>query len=614
MISLILPDGELDVYKQDIAWNWTTIRFSDTLRDAYSTDFTIPKNHNNVSLLGASGLLDSPNQLFGTQIKPAVLVTGGNPVDVYIQVVSITDDDIQLCVYEKMLDDALMGKSLRDLLTDYDPTSVFEWNKNSVNDYNSAFYRYNYGSPYNSRWAQCHGSVNLRNLIQRINNRYQTNLPLNGIMSYWRVVCTGKNVCPQTTTQMVECRWDRTAESNVRSKFLIIGGQHVVNNLEGYEETTERREITFNRRCTIAFRSWISWECYPQYGTYQIYLKVNGNIRKTFNITVPAGDAACGVQEYSQDAININANDVVTIETTTGVFPLQNCAITMEWKINNYAITEEDYGNSLKYSYRPAKLPLFQYYSTQGVHEVDGLFDGAGHTINTTYNGGGATTYTFPKRSLSYFGLYCNLPDITLKDLYFSLCWLTGQKAVFENGAMRLVSPDDDLEIDGYINSISPVSSNMGQRNYIRYRGQENATPISVIDSVWLEEEHNVHQSFFVYTPNNGGYAEIDQYEIIPSEDENIGYTVTFNDVDGIACCMESSYQGVGRLVPMPAINTMGFEHITSVIEVDFETDDYRVKGLDYLHYQGRRYMIVSGDTDMQTGWSRLKMLLVPTV
>lgn len=614
MITIQLPNGILDVYKQEISLQWSTIRFSDGLKDAYSTDFRIPKNHNNISLLDASGLLDSPNQLFGTQIKPAVLLNGGSPIDIYIQVVRITDNDIELCIYEKMINDELMGKSLRGILTDYTAT-IREWNKNSISDNNAIFYKYEYGSPYDKKWAQCHGSINLRQLIERINQQYHTDLPLTGIMSYWRTVANGKNVCPQNTVQMIEGRYDRLADSNVRNQFVMMGGQHIVNDLEGYEKTTERRAVTFNRNCAVQFNMYFSWMCNTSYGTYRVYMKVNGQTKRTYSITVPSGSQASGVQTWTQDAINFRAGDVLTFERDSGFFPLEDCAFVMECDITNYPINAEDYGTDLRYCARPARLPLFEWYNQQGIHEKDGLFDGQPHTYLSWNNGTHPVTVTFPKRSLSYFGIYCNLPDITVKEFYSSLCWLKGYKAVFRDNRMTLVQANERLDLDGEITYISPVSNHIGKRNYIRYDGDETGTPVSVIDSVWLDDEKDIHVSHFLYTPRSGqnGCLTVEQYDIIPSEDSNVDYSVTFTDVDGMVIGQETGYNGTNMLTPMANLNTMGFEAITSVIEVEFETYDDRAKDLDYIEYQGRKYMVIEGETDMATGLTTMTMLLVPT-
>ena len=44
-IDLVINGKNLDIYDQDLTWNWLNIRFSVGIKDAYSTDITIPKTN-----------------------------------------------------------------------------------------------------------------------------------------------------------------------------------------------------------------------------------------------------------------------------------------------------------------------------------------------------------------------------------------------------------------------------------------------------------------------------------------------------------------------------------------------------------------------------------------
>ena len=128
MVTIQLTGGTLDIgSEQAMELEVTAMRFSGGISDAYTNDIDLPKTRNNIQLLECYNLLDSPNQLYGTQIKPAVLTVDGYMLDVHIQVVSVTDDTITICLYQKILPNDLRDKEIRELIRD-DDNSIVVWN------------------------------------------------------------------------------------------------------------------------------------------------------------------------------------------------------------------------------------------------------------------------------------------------------------------------------------------------------------------------------------------------------------------------------------------------------------------------------------------------------
>ena len=101
MVTIQINGGTLDVLDgQAMELEVTAMRFSGGIRDAYTNDLSLPKTKNNIKLLDCYNLLDSPNQLYGSKIQPAVLTVDGYMLDVHLQVVEVTDDEITVCLYE----------------------------------------------------------------------------------------------------------------------------------------------------------------------------------------------------------------------------------------------------------------------------------------------------------------------------------------------------------------------------------------------------------------------------------------------------------------------------------------------------------------------------------
>jgi hypothetical protein len=68
-----------------------------------------------------------------------------------------------------------------------------------------------------------------------------------------------KNVCPQNTRQVIEFACNLSDH-----ELLLAGGQHITNDLDGWdghskvlESTTT--EFTFNRNCTATIHGYVSW-------------------------------------------------------------------------------------------------------------------------------------------------------------------------------------------------------------------------------------------------------------------------------------------------------------------------------------------------------------------
>ena len=134
--------------------------------------------------------------------------------------------------------------------------------------------------------------------------------------------------------------------------------------------------------------------------------------------------------------------------------------------------------------------------------------------------------------------------------------------------------------------------------------------PVSEIQNQWLEKEKVLHKSPFSYSvPRYGQWYVIDQYSDFDYDSDSGEYKAKFNDVDGLAIANVGS---VNTMLYKIVLDTMGFESITQSVEVDIETYD-DCKNCDFVYLDGRKYMVVEADSDLETGFTKIKALLVPS-
>ena len=629
MISIQLNDGFLDIYTQDIDWTWETIRFSEGIRDQFSTDIDIPKTENNMHLLDVAGLLDSMTQPLGIQIAPCVMNMGDNVMDVYLQVVSVREDDIAICVFENTLPNNILDTDIGKYVVD-DDNSIYVWNVNTRNAYPNDFKKYWYGMAYNPSYAQLHPSKELNEVIQRVNAGAGIKLPLSPTTKY--VVATKKTVCPQNKIQVIEGHWTKDG-----GNFAVLsGGQHITNDCE-FSYSPDSTTITFNRNCKVEGKIYLSYKKKNSV-TNRFHVDLcryhTGEPIVYRSFMLMSDQYESDVESCNFQFSTIKRGDELRVKCdNTKKYNMLYFVLVLT--ITNYTITEDDYGQELQYIGRAPRLKVyskdgqFKFGDNPWQDMVEG--NGGGYTYcwfdGTTYkthfgmtgsSHGGVETFTLEWCSLAYFGYWCNMPDIKVKELMWGLCWTDGKKLVNTtiqyNWMLEKVLHYEDANetavIEGWISETRISSDRLGKDNYILSNGQktEHAAPVSHIDNQWLENSKKIHESPFSYARRYGYWYCIDQYSDPDHEDGSEEYKCNFNDVDGFALADASTAQ---TMLYRLNYNTMGFENMTQSVEVDIHTMN-DVKNLDFVFLDGRKYMIIEGSTDLKTGESTLTALLVP--
>ena len=625
VFSIQTENGALDVYKQDISWEWKNIRFTESFQDQFSTDITLPKTNNNCNLLNISGLLDSTSQLFGNHIQPCVLEINGALMDVYIQVVSITDDDINVCLYERTLPAETFNKTLNDIHKDTQDT-IYVWSVNTDTAYTSDFRNYYYGSPFNDMYAQKHPVKQLDWVINAINNDLQ-NFTLPTIDDSLYLMASRKTVCPQNPKQVIEF-----VNNGDDDEFVMVGGQHVVNDLEGWDGFSKVGESTtkalvFNKDCKANLDIYFSWgkKVTTGSGTYSIGVMINGTFEYGLSWNTQLFGKRNGYQHLHLTNITINKGDVISLKlggtTNNPQDKFELLTGVLDLTYTDYEITDDDYGENLVYC---CQHPVLRQWFPNDSY-LDHIFDGRTENYYI-YNWDGSLSVgseinmNFPWLGISYFGYWCNIGDLKLKDLYYGLCWLYSKKLVRDSNQMMFDNINEFLVLENAnIIEILPNGEYLGQETNVSWCGDNGLATIDTIDNVWLSNIVKRHESPFEYIKTKHyGLAWVDQYEITSTVDSSTNQTIfecNYEEPEGIVLLRWGQY---GRnhtwgLIPPPNISNMGLDKITQYMQVTIESFDSDVIDKDYVYLDGRKFLVVEGDMDMNTKQSTLTALLVPT-
>ena len=605
MLRIQLNNEWLDTYTDEsVQLSWTAFRFQKELRSGFTNDMSIPKTQKNLSLLGAVGLLDSQTQMFGTKTIRCIVQIGLVVMDMMLQVAGLTDTEIKICLYEDCFPDYFKGKTLNEFFVDNQNT-IFPWNHSTRSYYSNWFKHYYYGMRYNPSQAQYHPVKPLRDLLMSAASagNYTMPMPPNN----WMLMATKKTVCPQNLTQVVEFN-NTDMDSDDSAVFNLHGGQHITNDLS----FSPNPAITFNRNhvfCTI--KLWVVWA--KETATTQnktLYFRING--QNNYWVTIPstASNKLGCVQVNVAVHREFNEGDTISFRMPdVGKYRFISCIAKITYTTGgwyNY-ISKDDYGQDLEYIGREPAFRITTYnQSEDSVRFIP--MDGNTKTIT---NNGNSFTLSTERLCFSYFGYYCNLPEIKMCDLWHSLQWLQDGKLSFDH--QRLVtyeSANDSAQIEGLITETRPKSDKLGQKNYVKFQKQENVLPVCSIPNEWLEAEVTLHQSIFsnTYDPYVQD-AVVNQYKSGDWDEDMRYWDTEYSEPSGPVLVNLDAQNS--RLKPIQ-LYKFGLNELKQSVEVDITTYTPFLRNKDIVYLDGRRYLVISGKTTLGDDKTELKCLLFP--
>lgn len=547
-MRILINSTELDVTAgQDVSFHFANMRFSDVFANSFSTDFDLPLTSNNIRVLGVYGLIDRPQQLFGSLIECQVLTRGENRRG-RMQINSIKNGAVNVTLYMSELPTEL-SLPLARLIPDTAAT-IYSWLNWESRAYetpttsrafdNKTYYDRGDGIPVMP-------NVKLSELFARIATA--SGMTINtGALADYRLMCSRLVVCPQNQRQIIYYECNNTAMTLQRA------GQHITNEVKADPvdiATVPAYPIEINRDCRIylvlsAVRSLSASEI-------AVWLQHNG---AWSSVTLTDGRAI----------INATAGDIVAFTST------YRGSLIVDLKISEYEIREDDYDTKLT------------------------LDVGADYSTPSWYTGGGAYVY---------IGIMCCLPQLTAKELLSAIGWQIGKIIEVNDMSLTYNQPNRYATIDAEIVSYAPQSDALGRVNVIQ--GADGGQLAKFYVDAVLQAEKVFHKSPFVSlaTALHGGnmqWAVIDLFERTEPFD--------FVGVEGGVLTIAASSGTTSYLTAPPSVSFLGVDSLAFVMEIEGVTLA-DITHLDYVVINSHTYMVEQGDTDELTGMTTFKALLI---
>ena len=209
--------------------------------------------------------------------------------------------------------------------------------------------------------------------------------------------------------------------------------------------------------------------------------------------------------------------------------------------------------------------------------------------------------------SYNYYGMICNLPEMTVRDLLCSLAWKVGKKIRVAGNAITFVDADSVRDIRAVIQSANLTTDRLGRTN--RFVSADDVTLKEWrIDNDNLEDDMEVNKSMFLFVADTqntrGEMARVPQYAWDEGGDGTTTLKVTEVNHPVLLQCVNYT------LKAWKAVYTLGMESLTRVVEIEAVTDE-DVSQLDYVRIEGHDFMLVDGDKDETTGLTTFRALLI---
>lgn len=547
-MRILINSTELDVTAgQEVSFHFANMRFSDVFANSFSTDFDLPLTSNNIRILGVYGLIDRPQQLFGSLIECQVLTRGENRRG-RMQVNSIKNGAVNVTLYMSELPTEL-SLPLARFIPDTAAT-IYSWLNWESRAYetpsssrafdNKTYYDRGDGIPVMP-------NVKLSELFARIATA--SGMTINtGALADYRLMCSRLVVCPQNQRQIIYY------ECNNTTMKLQRAGQHITNEVKAEPvdiATVPAYPIEINRDCRIylvlsAVRTLSATDI-------AVWLQHNG---AWSSVTLTSGRAI----------INVTAGDIVAFTSTyTG-------SLIVDMTISEYEIREDDYDTKLT------------------------LDVGADYSTPSWYTGGGAYVY---------IGIMCCLPQLTAKELLSAIGWQIGKIIEVNDMELTYNQPNRYATIDAEIVSYAPQSDSLGRVNVIQ--GADGGQLAKFYVDAVLQAEKVFHKSPFVSlaTALHGDsmqWAVIDLFERTEPFD--------FVGVEGGILTLAASNGTTSYLTAPTAVSFLGVDALAFIMEIEGVTLS-DITHLDYVVINSHTYMVEQGDTDELTGMTNFKALLI---
>ena len=568
----------LDIEPQEVTMQWRSFVFDDAIGDQFSTDITLPRSKNNTEILKPYGLLDGVT-IYNRRIHCSVAIDIVG-TDGYLQITALTKYAMSATLWISVFPFELIDKKIKDII--HDQSYVREWDliapTSFVGGHSNGLQRSffidtaaQYALPWSLRYSE---------FLTALSNATGVtfNLPFAEI---FRVVAATPKVSPYNNKQAIYSYIDETETPHV---LRMHASQHVCTDIES--PLQDASEITVTRDCSAVITIYS--------GPYQIL--VNGS-----PVVTDWGTGYSPSNPAAPFNYNFQKGDKLSITFLLSP-PYFDGSAQIIW--SNYTIEDGDGDDELIF---PGLIPNYAgtYKAVPSANGVD--CDGTGGKVRLSW---------------AYMDFWWCLGDMTFRDLINSLCHLKGAGVVSDGNSLSFSAGRTEI-IDGEITQIITAPQEVGQTTLLKWgnnstlEGQQLTFP-----SDFLAESVTVFNSLFF------GAKETTQGTSIPAgtaivplfslkNDTDTTHQVTWEDCDTVMLVEADGYDRNGNhryfLAPLPPQKWCGVDEIETPVEVEVVTlTDLR--GVDYFYIEGRKYINVSAEVDITTGFCYAVGLLCKVV
>lgn len=630
---------------QDVSMSSENIRFADAVADTWSTDIELPLTDRNIVIFGAFGLLDRGGPIYERRIDCQVLIED-HSYDGYLQVTSIKDNTMTVTAFLLAIPSKILDKELKDYYPEDDYTSIYRWDRRTPiqtgNFANIGFWEYSYNDENraNSRLlAQIHPCVKAQYINELIDAAEDITLP--GLNPDLRVMATKKVLTPQVTTQVLSSYCHGLAVDVGGKDIPFVGGQHITNDVKcdwSYEDiywNSGHTDMNYN----ATFRNWVNnghrnvikfnrsgkmnikvYAVCDRSDTIVVRLYKNGVDVTTQYVTITTPVHRLTSQPSSIDSylsfagynVTYAKDDEFSVRyhyVSSGAIAGDEVYATIYMEHSGYEITEDDYGEDLGYIAMPFGFGYAWYQSSSDKGEGWLMMNGDG-------KGPALLNYSY-----CYYGVWANMPSCKLRDWITGMCWVHDRKVEMSGYDLSFVSAHNAVTVDGTIIETIPMTDKLGKLNMVMYRDDNWPIVFKFADYEFADDDVTVYTTPFGTAKNKYGKAILYQYKFEDefNETQTAGEEATLKDVkvdfEDLGLMLFALEQS-GRtyvLTRAPQLTTFGLDELKSLEEVKIETYTHSTRDADYVYLDGHKYLVISGETDTETGLTTLDTILMAT-
>lgn len=547
----IIINGEyLDVPNVGVNTHFVNMNFSDVFADAYTTDIELPMSAKNMQLLNVWSVLSRDGEPFGAMRKCSV-VSRGSSCDAQLSIDGASEGVIKATLYISAFPASLNGVVNRLVVDDVD--SIVDFTKRALEVEVQRESAANF-TLYQTAGNVIRPNVKLSYLLERLSAATGIELPT--VESDLRIVGSRQVVCPQVTLQAYGAKWQ--VGSNITYRY----GQHITNAVS----VTDGLMVTrYNRDVNVGLKVYITPTSVSSMSQLIVQTRSEGGTWAN-TYTLPVGQVG-----------------TTTIHYLSPVFVEGD-----EWRIINGGWLGELFivATHSRYDIKLNDYDVPLEFNSSADYEIP--------------------SWVADEISFVYYGILCNLPSFTCRELLSSLAWQRGERLDVKPWAVLFSQSLRVKDITAKMLSVNFCSDKLGRTTKVESAGGEVLASFA-LENDGLAESVTLHKSIFAKIVAVGSWqiAEVDFYTA-----DGGGWKAD-NYSGGVVLLRRVQHPDVGTMYLQPlSWSMLDVDALTRVAEVDAITAA-DLSNCDVVVFEGHKFLLVEGDTDELTGITNFKAFVI---